>query len=113
MMKSLKNKLVNQLIKHLLSPIDDYHVLAVDKAGNEYLGGKAITNEERKQLRTEAKLLKTLRIWKVLQETIRQKSLEKGMIEATEWEHVLFAKAMLHDLGIMQSIVKQLEKETK
>lgn len=40
-----------------------------------------------------------------MQETIKQKAIEKGMLQSTDFEQVLSGKLMLHNLGIMNSIV--------
>lgn len=73
-----------------------------------FLGSSKITDIEMKNLQQEAKVLKNFRLWKVLQETVRQKAVEKGVVESTNWEQTLSAKMMLHNLGILKSIVEVL-----
>ncbi len=113
MMQNLKVRILNWAIAKLYKPINAFDILTVDKVGRVYLAGKMITNDEARQLRVEAKALESLRIWKILQETARQKANEKGMTESTNWEHTLFSKAMLHVIGIQQSIVNEAKKEVK
>ena len=88
------------------NPIDPLEVITVTKEHKIFLGNSEITEIEAKNLQQEAKVLKNFRIWKVLQETVRQKAVEKGVIESTDWEQTLSAKMMLHNLGILKSIVE-------
>lgn len=90
------------------NPIDPLEVITVTKDHDIFLGSSKITDIEMKNLQQEAKVLKNFRLWKVLQETVRQKAVEKGVVESTNWEQTLSAKMMLHNLGILKSIVEVL-----
>lgn len=89
-------------------PLDVTEVLLATKEGILLLGSP-ITDMELKSLQEEVRALKQFRIWKIMQETIRHKAIEKGITLSTQWEEVLAAKMMLHDLGIMKSVVDAIE----
>lgn len=91
-------------MKHPFDGIDTAAVVSVIK-GVLYLHGKPIGETQLQNLKQEAKVLKTFYLWHILQETVKQEAIKKGINESTEWEHTLSAKMMLHNLGIIKSIV--------
>lgn len=74
------------------------------------MGGELITNEEIANLKQEVILLRQTRIWKIFQETLRQYAIEKAFNDSKSWEEVLAGKMMMHNLGVMQTIVDLIEK---
>ncbi len=70
-----------------------------------YLGPNKITPSEANRLKEEAKQIKMLHIWSVLQETLKQKAIEKGHYLSQSFEELLASKMMLHSLGVIRSIV--------
>lgn len=102
-------------VSRLKSQMNEFHrnwylssedVVSVDKSGTIILlGGEKITEAELKNLRAEVKTLKNFRIWKIFQETLRQKAIEKAVLNSTDREQTLAGKMMIHDIGVMKSIV--------
>jgi len=77
-----------------------------------FIGGKKVEGAQLQELKAEAITWLKSGLWSIIMETIKQKALEKATIESTQWEHTLAGKMMLHDLGLIRSIVEGLEKIT-
>jgi hypothetical protein len=92
--------------------LDSQDILLVNKEGKIFLGGQLITQAEVQNLQQEIKSLKQFKIWRILQETLRHKAVEKAVTLSENWEQVLSGKMMLHSLGVMKSIVHVLEHKT-
>lgn len=90
------------------SPIDPRQVLTVSKERVLLLGDQVITETELRNLQAEAKVIKNSQIWRVMQETVKQKAVLMGFVEAETWERTMSGKMMLHNLGILKSIVDTL-----
>lgn len=75
-----------------------------------FLGKEELSLTDLRQLKIEAEALQRFRLWHIMQETVKQKAVEKGMLHSTDWESVLSGKLMLHNLGLLQSIVDLVEK---
>jgi hypothetical protein len=95
-------------MKHKFDGIDTTQVLYVDK-GVILLAGQPISEIEVQNLKEEVKALKNFRMWRILQETVRVKAIEKGLLNATNWEETLSGKMMLHNLGLLKSIVDVID----
>lgn len=84
------------------------HVFDISPSGIPYLGQEPITKERAKQLKQEAGLLKTMLLYDVIQETIRQEAITKSITLSKNWEEVLTGKTMLVNLGIIKKIVDKI-----
>lgn len=91
----------------LVQPLD---VLTVDKKGQTYLDGMLLDEVTLKSLKAEAKALKKFKIWAIIQETLRQKAIEKAVLHSLNYEQTLSGKMMIHSIGVFKSIVNVLEK---
>lgn len=94
------------------SVVDPTQVLVVGQDRKMTLGGEVITEIELKNLKAEVKALKNFRVWRIFQETIKQKAIEMGFVKADNWEQTMSGKMMLHNLGILRSVVEVLEQTT-
>lgn len=91
--------------------VEPYDVLTIDNAGRILkLGDDRITETELRNLKSEVKTLKNFKIWDIFQNTLRQKAIEKAVLNSTDKEQTLAGKMMIHCLGIFKSIVDILEK---
>lgn len=84
-----------------------------ESKGVVYLGNEAITAEELKTLISEAKALESMRLWGILNETIKQKAFERGWKNSTTLEHLNIAKAEYAVLETQASIVDFLKNKDK
>ena len=87
--------------------VDPNRVFVVTKSG-AYLGLDPLPKAKAKDLKTIAVLLKDSMLWDLLHNTLRQKAVDKSVIESTNWEQVLFGKAMIHNLGIIKALVEYI-----
>lgn len=85
-------------------------VLTVSDKGIMYLNGEQISDLEKKGLKAEVQALKSFKLWEIMQETLRQKAIEKAVLTSTDYEQVLAGKMMIHNLGIIKSIVDAVDK---
>lgn len=85
--------------------VNPNHVLQATDSG-VYLGMEKITHNEASQLKRDAVVLKEMRLWQILQETLKQKAIDKSVMDSTNWEQVLAGKMMVHNLSIIKSIVE-------
>lgn len=99
---------------HWLVNPDD--VLTVSESKIVYLNGEQLSALEIKELKAEAKAIKNMKLWSIMQETLRQKAIEKSVItsDASVLRDVnpelISGKMMIHSLGIMKSIVEVMDK---
>ena len=84
------------------------HVFDVSPSGIPFLAQEPITKERAKQLKSEAGLLKSMLIYDIIQETIRQEAVTKALL-SKNWEEVSTGKSMLVNLGIIKKIVNTIE----
>ncbi len=95
--------------KHKFDGIDATQVLQTSKTGGLLLNKLPIGEIELKNLKEEVKAFKNFRLFKVFNETVRHQAIEKGMINSQKWEETLAGKMMLHNLGILNSILSNIE----
>lgn len=107
-------KLKNDEAKSWL--VDPEFVFSVSKAGNALLNGDQITTAELRNLKAEVHALKEFQIYKILQNTLRQKALEKAVLTSTDLyslkgnEQVLSGKMMVWNLDVLKTIVNSIDK---
>lgn len=97
-------------MKHKFDGIDITQVLQVSKDHMLCIDGKPLTELEVSKLKEEARVLESFRIWLIMQETVKQKAVEKGFLESKDWEETLAGKMMLHNLGLLKSILEVIQK---
>jgi len=107
--QDIDREVTNRLcqVNWLVNPL---HVFQVSPSGIPYLGLEPISKQSAKTLHTDAKLIKDMLLYEVLQTTLRQKAIDQALKNSTEWEHVLPGKIMLYNLDIIQSVVDACEK---
>lgn len=81
-----------------------------------FLGGVAITEQEKRNLQQEARTVEQFRIWAIFQGTARQKAIERVMMgtpiedDKQELLRLLSGKMMLYVLDIQKSILENIMK---
>jgi hypothetical protein len=108
----LTRTLRNWLLTQLTVSVEVSQILEVKQKNNRVfvlLGKEELTESQIKQLKVEADLLQRSNLWRIMQETVKAKAMEKAFTQSTDWEQVLSGKLMVHNLGIMQSIVKLID----
>jgi hypothetical protein len=100
----MKQRIKNYLLSHFVKVIVPQDVIR-DVKGVLYLGKEKVTDQELKVLQAEAKALKSMRLWSILNETPKQIALDRGWKESTTMEHLNTAKTMYSVLEFQESVV--------
>lgn len=107
----MRQLIINKLLKNVVKVSRPNDVIRSDK-GVLYVGSAVITKQEIKTLQSEAKALKGMRLWSILNETLKQKIYEKGWVNSTSIEHLNIAKAEFAVLDTQESIIKIISNIT-
>ena len=94
-----------------LESVAAYVNVAEAKDGELIIGGKKLTVPQMEELGREVMLLEQMNLWKILKETVKSQALRMGVVEAKDFDQLLFAKAMLHMIGVQESLVEIVKKE--
>ncbi len=112
-MNMLKRTLRDWLLTKITCSVDPLQVLEARQEKGQrlrvFLGKDELTESQIKQLKVEVDLLQRSNLWRIMQETVKAKALEKAFTQSTDWEQVLSGKLMVHNLGIQQAIVKLID----
>ena len=106
----MKQRLLNWLLKTVVKVVSPDDVIRVAN-GKTYLGGVVVSDTELRALQAEAKALRSMRIWSIMNESVKQLVYERGWRDSTTIEHLNTAKAMYSVLETQESIVKVLLRE--
>ena len=77
-----------------------------DVKGTLHLGELPLSQQELTALNAEVKALEKMRIWSIINETIKQKCYEKGWQNSTNIENLNIAKAEYAVLDTQASIIR-------
>ena len=79
--------------------------------GELFIGGLQPTPQQVEEMTREIDVLKQFSVWHVLTETVKAQALNLGIRNATDFDQLMFAKAMLHVVEIQESATKAIVKE--
>ena len=85
-------------------------VLRSGKDGVLYLGGIKLSEQEVKNLDAEVQYFKSLRLYKIFTETVREQARLTMFENAKTFDDMKSGKAMLHAIGVLESILNAVEK---
>jgi hypothetical protein len=88
--------------------IDHTQVLKATKDGKLYLFGEQISDIDLRTLQQEARAFKAFKLWRVLRETMKERAIQRGLVDSLNWETTLSAKMMLDVLAQENFIVELL-----
>lgn len=103
----MKQKIINFLLRSYVKVVVPGDIITTSK-GNIFLGSKKITVDELQVLKAEAKALKGMRLWSIINETLKNEAFNKGWKASTTIEELNTGKAMYHTLDVQKSIVHLL-----
>lgn len=83
-------------------------VFSEDK-GEIFIGGEKIKPELRSILKEQAFYLSSSQLWEILNATITQESSDLALKKSTEWNHVLYAKALKYWGDVFESMINKLK----
>lgn len=107
----MKQYLINFLLKTVIKVVIPQDVIREIK-GSLYLGSQKITPTELQALQAEVKALKGMRIWSIVNESVKMLAFERGWRDSTTMEHLNTAKTMYTTLDLQTSILNKIEKLT-
>lgn len=108
---NLKHLILGWALRDFVGSVDLGKVVSCDdRTGVVKLGGEQISKEELRRLKAEAAAMREFALWKVMTETLKQKAIEKAVVNSTDFEQVLAGKLMLHAVGIFESVIKAVER---
>lgn len=107
----MKQRILNFLFKYVafVTVPDD---VITDRKGVLYLGDKPLDEIELRNLEAEVKAFESMRLWSILNETIKQKAYERGWKRSTTMEELNIAKAEFAVLETQASIIKVIKERT-
>ena len=76
-----------------------------------FIGGQQPTPNQLIELKTEVELLRRTGLWKLMTSTVTQHAIKLGLRDATNFDQTLFAKSMLHVVGILEGVLTAIENE--
>ena len=100
----MRQRIINWLLKNVVRVVIPDDVIRSDKT-KLFLGTKEITEQEVKQLQAEIKALETMRLWSILNESIKQVAYERGWKDSTTMEHLNAGKIQYNTLETQASII--------
>ena len=103
----MKQWIINWLLKSVVRVVSPNDVIRVAN-GKLYLGGTLLSDTELRALQAEAKALKSMRIWTIMNESVKQLVYERGWRDSTTIEELNTAKAMYSVLETQNSIASKL-----
>ena len=112
--KEVDDELVDKLVADRFSEknltLNVNNLVYASPSGNLYVAREILTAIEIKALKEEVDYIKNSRLYKIFNELVRDQAIKKSVLNATEWEHVLAGKMMIHNLGILNWIIERVEK---
>ena len=75
-----------------------------------HIGGKKPTPMQLINLKTEVELLKKTELWKIMTSTVSQHAIKLGIKDAKDFDQTLFAKSMLHVVGLIEGVLTAIEE---
>jgi hypothetical protein len=103
----MKQRIKNYLLRSIVKVIIPDDIIRV-KNNQVYLGSQVITEQEKKTLQAEAKALESMRLWSIMNESIKQLCYEKGWRDSTTLEQLNISKSMYSVLETQRSIVERI-----
>ena len=108
----IKQKIFNLLNKHLYCTVEPDSIITTGKINGKeilYLHGKALEEAEIKNLQQEIKHLKSLWIWKIMTETLKDQAQQVMFVKSKDFNDMVAGKMMLYNLGVQERIIKLIE----
>lgn len=94
-----------------LAAVDDKARVAVVENGILFVGGKLLTDGELSELQAEITLLRESKLWGIINMTLNSQAIQMGLTKSTNFDQTLVAKGILHYIGVVDSLMKQITQE--
>ena len=81
-----------------------------EKGNVLFIGGEPIKSEIKEVLKDQAEYLKTSQLYEILLATLKNEAGNLALIQSKDWDNVLYAKAMHHNIYVFENLIKCLTK---
>lgn len=108
--KERQAKKINSLMDGLFHHIKEEEVLRMNRKGVMFYEGKELTTQGKKSVAEGAKTILILDAWNAVLNDMRYLANKRMFDEATSIDDMLFGKAMLYTLSVMEKKMKNLSK---
>ena len=93
------------MFKHLFEFVTLEDIVRTDK-GAVFIGKNRITEQEKLNLISEAKLIKSTRLWHLLTQTLKYDAQERMFKNSKDYQDLLNGKMMLYNISIQENLIK-------
>jgi hypothetical protein len=100
----MKQRIINWLLSRVARIVVPNDIIRRSR-GKIYLGGIELNDTELHSLQAEAKALLNMRIWSIMNESIKQLAYERGWKDSVTIEHLNTAKTQFAVLETQNSII--------
>lgn len=104
-----KHEILTEAVKRLYNAIGPDDILHQNDQGLWEFQGKAITEPEMRQLREEAKILLSMKLWRVLKLDIKYQLGKKMFEEASNLEALVWGKLLTFHDDILRTRLQRLK----
>ena len=108
--KYLKRKVISLLTKNLLKTVDERDLLRPGPNGSIILKGHILRPEDVDSLKQDAEFIKNSTTFKFLLDDMRYISNQIMFEKCQSYDDMMFGKAMLYTIDILEKKVKNLAK---
>lgn len=98
---------LTQRVAHLFSTVSDEDIIKIDGT-TWYNRGRELTEEEKAQLKSEARSLQNMFLWKALCEEVHLHAYKKGYLEATKEFDLIGGKMLMYSIDIIKTKIKRI-----
>ena len=107
MIKWLKLKLLNYCIKNLYCGIVEKDIVRIERK-TIYIGDKKLAENHKKEIISQAKLIKELELWKILQERSKFTANQRMFNLSKNFDDVVFGKAVLYINDVYNNVLNNI-----
>lgn len=103
----MKRWLLNKLLRHLFSAVTEQDFLIYDK-GQLFYQGKALNNAAVEEMQNQAKLIRNLKLWELLNNEMKFGAQDLMYNKALKYDDMVAGKWMLYTLDVIQKKLDNL-----
>lgn len=110
----IRQILFNVITRNLFNSVVKDDVIKSANNGSLYIGNAVLGETELRQLIAEAKAIEGFRLWKIINESVKDDAVKIGWNNSTKMEDLNTAKTIFYTLDLQKSIINTiLSKERK
>lgn len=105
----MRTRILNFILKHLFNTITEEDILKVFN-GKMYTNNTELSKQDSRSVVTGAATIKSLLTWELLIKEMKHLSNERIYKHSTNEHDLIFGKAMLYTISILESKIDKLSK---